>query len=287
MHTATHEGRPKVLIGLKIDLFSMAAVRDTLPGLLELLRGYEVQASFFPALGPDPGLRRGRWAGMLRRPPAVGQTMREALLELTAAGHEVGAVPIDVRRWRKEVLERDTDWTRRQLERGAEAYTQLFGRAPHGFAAPGLLANADTPAAEVALGLDYAVDCRGLGAFFPVTAGGAVKLPQLPVTLPRIEDALGAGQPLEEVHQFVFMETQRPLLPGHVFSFTAGDPAWLPVLERLLVMWMGSQRKVVPLRRLLDELDVSALPYHEMGLLQGPAGGLRFAVQGEKVGGRG
>jgi hypothetical protein len=102
------------------------------------------------------------------------------------------------------------------------------------------------------------------------------------VTLPRIEDALDQGEPLNDVHQYLFMETQRPILPGHLFSFTAAEPSHLPVLERLLVMWMGSQREPGTVRRLLEQVDRGALPFHEV-LLRQEDGHRAFAVQGAPV----
>jgi hypothetical protein len=279
---APQEQGTEVLLGLKIDLFSFEAVHDTLPALLPLLRDYQVQGTFFPALGPDAMRRRGGLAGRLPGPWSAPRRLREALWSIRDGGHELGLLPYDVGLWRRQILGRDAAWTRAQMVRGAQAFEALFGQRPHVFAAPGLLLNADTPRLESELGLDYAVDSRGLAPFYPVTVAGAFKCPQIPVTLPPIEEALAAGEPLEQVHQLLFMESQKPLLPGHVFSFTA-ETGYVPVLERLLVMWLGSQRRLVPVRRLFDEVKNGSLPYHRLGLRRVPDGGPGFTVQGDRV----
>jgi undecaprenyl phosphate-alpha-L-ara4FN deformylase len=273
-----------MLVALKIDLFSLRAAGELLPLLLDMLREYEVQASFFPALGPDPDAGPGplrRWMG---GSPVIAERMAGQLAAILEQGHEVGAVPWDVGAWRRLVLERDAAWTRQQLDAGARAYRKLFGAAPRLFCAPDFLLNADVSGIEAELGFDFALDSRGLHPYRPLNPDGPGRCPQVPVTLPRIEDLLAAGEPLANVHQVLFMESQKPLEQGHVFNFTAADPAHLPVLEKLLVMWKGSQRDLNTVGHLVSDLDLDVLPAHQCGMMRRGGDGPFQAVQGQRVG---
>lgn len=272
-----------MLVALKIDLPSLAAIREALPPLLELLEAYGLKASFFPALGPDPAAGDGLLDRLMRGRPVIAGQAAEVLRDLPERGHEVGAVPWDVAAWRARVLERDAAWTREQMLGGLRAWERLYGQSPRAMAAPGFLINADTPVIESALALDYAVDTRGLVPYLPMGPQGPGTCPQIPVTLPRIEDMMATGEALDDLHQSLFMESQKPLLPGHVFSYTTGDPDHLGVLEKLIVMWMGSQRELVTLGALFDKVDRDALPYHHVGLVRRDEGVAYQAVQGERV----
>ena len=264
MTPATEETR----LGLRIDLPDERAF-VALPALRGLLDRFQVRATFFPTLGPGA---RGRlpWP---RQP--LGRRHRESLLALAGEGHEPGLTAWDPGRWRREILRRDGAWTRRQLARALEVHATLFGQRPRGVAVPGGLLNAAVPQVEADLGLDYALDTRGLFPFRP-QGGGCV---QLPLSLPTPEEALARGETPADLHQFVFMETQRPVLPGHVFAWTCGGVAPLEVLERLLTMWLGSQRPVGPVRDLYAQVRPEELPVHPILLREDPVLGTR-AVQG-------
>ena len=269
-----------MLIGLKIDCFSLRAALDTVPALLRLLDDYQLKATFFCALGPDPRAAHGLLP-RLRQAGSIGEEAGGVLARIPEQGHELGAVPYDLDQWRRHVLERDAAWSLEQLQAGVRAFAALFGGRARAVAAPDFLINADVPRLEEQLGFDYAVDTRGLTPYLPMTQAGPSRCPQLPVTLPRIEEVLARGVSLDDAHQFLFMECQKPVLPGHLFNFTAGNSAYLPILEKLLVMWMGSQRKPGPVRALLEQVDRDDLRLHYAGLLQGPGGRILFGVQGE------
>jgi len=272
-----------LLVAIKIDLFTLRSVNELLPSLLDLLQEYEVKASFFPALGPDPETAPRLFQRLLGTMPAIAEQATNQLQAIVKRGHEVGAVPWDVAAWRRLVLERDADWTREQVGKGTEGFRKLFADKPRYFAAPGFLVNADTSAIEGELGFEYALDTRGLFPYRSMNPDGSGRCPQVPVTLPRIEDLLATGESPEDVHQVLFMESQKPLEQGHVFNFTADYGGHLPVLEKLLVMWKGSQREPSGIGRMLDGLDTDSLPCHRSGLVQLGEDGPFQAVQGQRV----
>jgi undecaprenyl phosphate-alpha-L-ara4FN deformylase len=270
-------------VGLKIDIFTREGLQETLPALLDVLSEYKLEATFFPALGPDPARNSGLVGRLLDKAPDLDIETEYAFLSIQEQGHELGAVAYDVAQWRRHILERDAAWTREQLRAGVRAFEELFDERPHAVAVPDFLINADTPLLEAELGFDYACDTRGLSPYFPVSVAGPSRCPQIPVTLPRIEEAVAAGESLEDVHQYLFMESQKPLQPGHLFNFTLGDTAHLGVLEKLIVMWMGSQRELVPVRHLLEQVKREDIPLHQAGLIKLGDQGPVYAAQGEPV----
>ena len=272
-----------MLIGLKIDIFTRVGLKENLPPLLALLDEYKIEATFFPALGPDPERKEGLIDSQLGRPPDLDIETKYAYLEIMEQGHELGAVPYNVAKWRSQILERDAAWTRKQLEAGVKAFVEMFFDLPRAVAAPGFLINADTPLLEAELGFDYACDTRGIGPHFPVSAAGSSHCPQVPVTLPRIGESLSAGQPLKDLHQYLFMESQKLLDYGHVFNFTLGVPIHLQILEKLIVMWKGSGRELVPVRRVLEQLKREEIPRHQVGLIQRVTHDIQYAAQGDPV----
>lgn len=272
-----------MLVGLKIDIFIREGLQDTLPVLLELLNEYKVEATFFPALGPDPAGADNLVGKLFGIAADLDIETKYAFMGIGEQGHELGAVAYDVDQWRRHVLERDAAWTREQLRKGARAFEELFDERPRAMAVPDFLINADTPLLEAELGFDFACDTRGLSVFFPVSSAGASRCPQIPVTLPRIEEAVAAGQPLGDIHQYLFMESQKPLQPGHLFNFTLGDPAHLGVLEKLIIMWMGTGRELVPVRQLLEQVKREEIPLHRAGLIKFGDQGPVYAAQGERV----
>ncbi len=272
-----------MLVAIKIDLFTLRAVRETLPAVLDKLREYEVKASFFPALGPDPESGQGMFGRLLGNRRTIGEQAEGELKAILKPGHEIGAVPWDVAAWRRSVLQRDAAWTRDQIACGVQAYRRLFDHAPQLFAAPDFLVNADVSGIEGDMGFDFALDSRGLYPYRPMNPDGPARCPQAPVTLPRIEDVLASGESLDEAHQFIFMESQKPLEQGHLFSLTADNPAHLPVLEKLLVMWKGSQRESTTVSHMLSGLNADKLPLHRPGMVRRSGGGAYQAVQGEPI----
>jgi len=272
-----------MLIGLKIDIFTREGLQENLPDLLKLLDEYKLQATFFPALGPDPGRDEGLFRSLFGKAPDLDIETKYAFLNIMERGHELGAVPYDVAKWREQVLERDAAWTRKQLQSGVQAFVEQFIDRPRVVAVPDFLINADTPLLEEELGFDYACDSRGIGPYLPVSTAGPSRCPQIPVTLPRIEEAVAAGQPLEDVHQYLFMESQKLLPGGHLFNFTVGDAAHLQVLEKLIVMWKGSERELVPVQRLFEQLTREEIPQHHAGLIQLGEDRPQYAAQGDPV----
>jgi undecaprenyl phosphate-alpha-L-ara4FN deformylase len=148
--------------------------------------------------------------------------------------------------------------------------------------AAGWQMNAFVPALERQLGFRYASDTRGSAPFLPLEADGTFGPPQLPTTLPTLDELIGLdGIGVEQVHTLL-LERTRVRCPHHVYTLHAELEGMklLPVFRRLVQGWQGQGYELVSLRKLLAGLDVAGLPgaVVRSGYVPGRSGLL--AVQG-------
>jgi len=205
------------VLGLRIDVDTHEGMRDGVPKLLEVLGKAGVKGTFYFAMGPDrsglaifnvltrPGflakmLRSGApkvysartmLSGTLLPSRRVATAFPEIARRAEAEGHETGVHAWDHRAWQDRLARYPEERVILELERGADAYAELFAKKPLTFAAPAWLCNDDSLRYQDKMGLIYASDCRGMDPFFPVIDGQTLKTPQVPATLPTLDETLG------------------------------------------------------------------------------------------------
>jgi peptidoglycan/xylan/chitin deacetylase (PgdA/CDA1 family) len=297
-------------IALKVDVDTLRGTLEGVPALLRLFDTYGVKATFLFSVGPDhtgralrrifrPGflakVRRTSVAshyglktllyGTLLPGPDVGRRGAEVMRSAAEAGHEVGVHCYDHIKWHDYVPYRDEAWTQTEMERAAEAFLRIFGELPKVHGAAGWQVNPHALALEERMGFDCASDTRGKSAFFPVLQGIRSGCPQIPTTLPTLDELIGRdGITAENAHQFVFAESQYVLPQGQVYTLHAELEGMklLSVMERLLVMWR-SQGELRTLGQVYRELDLSRLPTHQVGWGELPGRSGYLAMQGLPV----
>ena len=107
------------------------------------------------------------------------------------------------------------------------------------------------------LGFAYASDCRGTHPFIPVWNGEIVSCPQLPTTLPTLDELIGLdGTTDDNVHERLLALTGQPR--DHVFTLHAELEGMklAPVLERLLTGWREQGYELVALNDIASRLNV-------------------------------
>ena len=298
-------------ISLKVDVDTYRGTLEGVPALLRLFDRHQVRATFLFSLGPDhtgralrrvlrPGflkkVRRTSVAshygfktlmyGVLLPGPHIGRRAGALMRSVADAGHEVGIHCYDHVRWQDFVAQRDAAWTRREMQRAADAFQAVFGRPARVHGAAGWQLNPHTLSLEEELGFPYASDVRGESAFFPVFEGVESRCLQIPTTLPTLDELIGRdGITQENVHKHVYFESLRQLPGGHVYTLHAELEGMqlLPVMEKLLELWKKDEAELCTLEDHYSSLDTSALPRHriEWGRVEGRSG--RLAVQGLRV----
>jgi undecaprenyl phosphate-alpha-L-ara4FN deformylase len=293
-------------LALKIDVDTLRGTREGVPRLVALLERHKIRASFLFCVGPDHTgrairrvFRRG-FVGKVRRTsvlqhyglktllygvllpgPHIGRRCRGDLRTVASAGFEVGLHAHDHVRWQDGVAGADENWTRRELVRGHEAFSEALGRTPSIHGAAGWQMNQFVPALQHELGFALASDTRGSSPFIPVARGAEVPVPQLPTTLPTLDELIGRPDLGDtDPVQHLLALTQNGT--NHVYTLHAEleGGSYLQSFEALLNGWRGQGYALGTLGDLAMRLDIGALPRRaiEQGIVEGRAGTL--AVQG-------
>lgn len=297
-------------LALQVHVDTYRGTREGVPRLVEVLQRYNAQATFFFSLGPD---HTGRAIKRVFRPGFLGKVSRTSVVEhygiktllygtllpgpdigrrcadimrgVRDAGFEVGIHCFDHIRWQDHVANKDAKWTRRELQRAVDRYADIFGEAPHAHAAAGWQMNRHALRLMQRFGFDYCSDTRGTHPFIPTWQAEIVACPQLPTTLPTLDELINRdGITLDNVAQYVLQLTSEAPETGHVYTLHAEleGAKWMPVFEALLQGWQAQGYELVSMQQYLQGLEAVSLPRHEVVMreIEGRTGSL--AVQGEK-----
>ncbi len=289
-------------LALKIDVDTYRGTLIGVPRLVQLLRQYEAKATFLFSLGPD---HTGRAIKRVFRPnffskvsrtsvvshygiktllygtvlpgPNIGRRCRDILVGCRDAGFDTGVHCWDHIRWQDGVSQADNAWTERELALALNAYERIFDEPAKAHGAAGWQMNAHALRLQQRLGLAYASDCRGTHPFMPVWNAEIVACPQIPTTLPTLDELIGMDNITEDnVHQYLLAATRKPR--DHVYTLHAELEGMklAPILERLLIGWREQGYEFASLRDIADSLNPSRLPRHEMisGSVTGRTGSL-------------
>ena len=290
-------------ICLKVDIENAIGYREGLPALLNLFDQYNIRAAFFFSLGFDnSGLRLRQffnpWIltkqlpvshffyGTLLPPVRLSKKFKSLVKSCAEAGHDIGIKSFDAVTWQSQAINADKKWTENMLGWSIEAFSDIFGFAPRFHSASGSIVNRHLLELEDQLGFELGLDSRGKSAFNPEYLGYMAKTRQLPVTLPAIEELLiSPDVTLNNVHEYLFADSQKQLPHGHVFEIKAAHEGrdWLPILEKLLVMWRGFQWEYQSLSSVSRSLNQEQLLTHNLGWANYPPDRLYKATQGEVV----
>ncbi len=293
-------------LALKIDIDTYRGTLVGVPQLVDILRRNQAAATFLFSLGPD---HTGRAIKRVFRPgfmtkvsrtsvlehyglltlmygtvlpgPDIGRRCADILRATRDAGHETGVHCWDHVKWQDGVEHADAAWTAKEMKKAFERYEQVFGAAPRAAGAAGWQMNVHALRLTQRLGLDYASDSRGTHPFMPVWNGEIVRCPQLPTTLPTLDELIGVdGITVDNVHEELLRRTAAPA--DHVYTLHAELEGMklAGVFERLLTGWREQGYDIVPLRDIASSLDLAGLPRCEMlrGEVPGRSGTLM--VQG-------
>jgi undecaprenyl phosphate-alpha-L-ara4FN deformylase len=295
-----------VKLALKIDVDTYRGTREGVPRLVELLRRHGAGATFLFSLGPDhtgraikrvfrPGFlgKVGRTSvlshygivtllyGTLLPGPDIGRRCAPILRSVRDAGFEVGIHTWDHVKWQDGVGHADEAWTERQMALARERFVEVFGEEPKVHGAAGWQMNVHAWRRTQRLGFDYASDGRGTGPFTPVIRAEIVDCPQLPTTLPTLDELIGLDGVTEANVAEAVLERTREAR-DHVFTLHAELEGMklAPAFERLLEGWKAQGYELVALRDLRAGLDPASLPLHSVvdGEIPGRSGTL--ALQG-------
>jgi peptidoglycan/xylan/chitin deacetylase (PgdA/CDA1 family) len=295
-------------IALKIDVDTDRGTAEGVPRLIETLERANAGGTFLFSLGPDNTgralrriFRRG-FLGKVRRTsvlrhyglktllygtllpgPHIGRR-RAAQMRLAAQhGFEVGIHSFDHVKWQDGVAHASREWTRCEMNRAQAQFMDVFGVPAHVHGAAGWQLNAAVPQLQQAMGFRYASDTRGTAPFLPVVEGVVCRVPQIPTTLPTLDELIGLYPSEDDVARCLLARTE--LHTDHVFTLHAEleGGRLLGLLQRLLGGWQNQGYRLCDLAEVYAQLSLAHLPRRtiESGQVRGRSGTL--AVEGTAV----
>ena len=289
-------------LALKIDVDTLRGTREGVPALLALLRRHDLRATFLWSLGPDHTgrairrvFRRG-FVGKLQRTsvlrhyglrtllygtvlpgPDIGHRSADVLRSARDDGHEMGIHCWDHAGWQDGVASADPTWINIQMQRACDRFTQIFRTPPRTHGAAGWQMSAHALRLTQRLGFDYCSDGRGTGAHWPVWNAELIRCPQLPTTLPTLDELLGReGITEANVADRVLALTATRMPAPQVFTLHAELEGMrlLAVFDALIEGWKAQGWDLGGTGALLDTLPAHALPRCEVlaGSIPGRSG---------------
>jgi peptidoglycan/xylan/chitin deacetylase (PgdA/CDA1 family) len=195
------------------------------------------------------------------------------MLAVRDEGFETGLHCWDHVKWQDGVAGADADWTARQMRLACERYTEVFKEPPRVHGAAGWQMNVDALRQTQVLGFDYCSDGRGTHPHLPVWNAELIRCPQLPTTLPTLDELIGIdGATADDAAGRLLALTAPQGTDGpvssHVFTLHAELEGLrlAPTLELLLNGWKAQGYRLSSLRRLYETFEPMALPRCEVGL---------------------
>lgn len=280
-------------LALKIDVDTLRGTREGVPQLLALLSRHGSDATFLWSLGRDHTGRaikrvfRAGFVDKVRRTsvtshyglrtllygtvlpgPDIGRRGAEVMREVRDQGFEVGIHCWDHVRWQDGVASANAAWTAAEMQRACDRFTDIFKVDPHTHGAAGWQMNIHALRLTQQLGFDYCSDGRGMGPHLPVWNGELVRCPQLPTTLPTLDELIGReGITEANVAAHLLTYTTKPAPMGHVFTLHAELEGMrlAPVLDQLLVGWKAQGWQLTSTRTLFESLATIELPRCSVG----------------------
>jgi peptidoglycan/xylan/chitin deacetylase (PgdA/CDA1 family) len=281
------------ILALKVDVDTLRGTLEGAPRLVKLFQRHRTDATFLFSLGPDHTgwairrvFRRG-FLGKVKRTsvlehyglktllygtllpgPDIGRRAGDVMRSVRDTGFETGIHCWDHVLWQDRVADADQEWTTVQMHKAIDRYREIFGGPATVHGAAGWQMNRHALRLTGELGFTWCSDSRGTHPFLPVVDGATIACPQLPTTLPTLDELIGVdGVTPDDVADRLLAMTRTPPDAGHVFTLHAEleGMKFLPILDRLLTGWREQGYRLGALRTLAGELTLDGLPRHAVG----------------------
>ena len=279
-------------VALKIDVDTHQGLELGVPRLASMLESEGVAASFYITMGPDNSGRailrvfknRGFLSKMFRTKAVTMYGTRTILSgtllpsrpialsfpgiirDLKKRGFEVGVHGYDHVRWQDHLDDIGEAGVRDELGDAFEAYRAIVGEPSRSFAAPGWRTNNAALLALDAMGLDYRSDTRGVAPYRCVVEGQTLATPEIPTTLPTLDEVMGRRELSDDVavREFYLGQCKPDALNVHTIHAETEGMGQLENFTALVRALKERGAKFVQLRDVAWRLNRKELPACEV-----------------------
>src|SRR5580765_8190502 len=275
-----------MLLAVKIDVDTYRGTRVGVPRMVEVLKAHRAGATFLFSLGPDhtgwaikrifrPGFFskvkrtsvvkhygvRTLLYGTLLPGPDIGRKCAAEMRAVRDAGFEVGIHCWDHAKWQDNVATAEADWTEKQMRFAFDRYREVFSEEAGVWGAAGWQTSRHASWVQENA-VRYASDTRGTHPFRPLWNGVKSGCPQLPTTLPTLDELIGTDGVDEVNVAEVLLKKTSSNKTAHVFTCHAEleGGRLLHVFDRLLSGWKAQGYMIVGMHSLFGTLDPANLP---------------------------
>lgn len=292
------------MLALKIDVDTLKGYREGLPRLLDMLKHRGIRASLFFSMGPDNSgkalrriFQRGFVSKMLRvgalsayglKPllygtllpaPMIVEADPGLLRRAVDEGHDCGVHAWDHVLWQDKLPKLSREAIRDQFARAMELFERVSGVAPTCCAAPGWRTTPDALAVQDELGFEYCSDVRGTEPFLPRMGETAFRVPQIPTTLPTLDELWGKDGLNAETVNDRYLDLLESGLNVHTIHPEMEGGAMRKVFEALLDACLEGEMAFVTLREVLADRGGAPLPVSDVVMRTIPGRAGTVAVQ--------
>ncbi len=294
-------------IALKIDVDTYRGTLRGVPTLVKLLRQHSAQATFLFSLGPDHtgrAIKRVFRPGFMKKVkrtsvlehyglltlmygtvlpgPDIGRRCVDILRAVRDGGFEVGIHCWDHVRWQDGVGTANNIWVEGEMGKAVRRFEELFGEKPKAHGAAGWQMNRHALRLTQRMGFSYSSDGRGTHPFIPVIDGEIVVCPQLPTTLPTLDELIGVDGITTETVASHLLRLTASANADQVFTLHAELEGikLSSVLDQLLSGWSAQGYELVAVRDICATLDLTQLPRHEVRFAEIPGRSGNLMLQG-------
>ena len=206
----------KIWLAIKIDIDTLKGYLEGLPRLLEILKAHDVKASVFFSMGPDNSgkairrvFRKGFITKMFRtkapsayglktllygtllKAPMIAAANPDLIRRTADEGHDCGIHSWDHVFWQDNLPTLTKEQIRSELERAFSQFEDYARFRPESCAAPGWQVTPESLSVQDKMSLKYCSDSRGFSPFIPEMGNTTFSTPQIPSTLPTLDEILG------------------------------------------------------------------------------------------------
>lgn len=214
-----------IKLAIKIDIDTLKGYLEGLPRLMDALEEYDIKASIFFSMGPDnsgkairrifkPGFLKKMLRtkapstyglktilyGTLLKAPMIVKSNPDLLREAIRRGHDCGVHAWDHVYWHDKLQTLTKEQIREEFRKSMELFEEVTGARATFCGAAGWQATRESLEVQDELGFEFCSDSRGYSPFLPMMDGETFRTPQIPSTLPTLDEFLGEKDNVNEYY---------------------------------------------------------------------------------------